>query len=159
MACAMIKNQQIATVILNQLLQDSSRSVVELEKKPAATIQQRRKFSSNADFIFSTKLQNPGSSTRNKIFEQKTSPEKFRGNSHAYKPDFTLSVVELEKKPAATIQQRRKFSSNADFIFSTKIQISRRETGFFVQEISPVKIQRDLSRVQAGFHVVTDKLR
>ncbi|KZV40605.1 hypothetical protein F511_33156 [Dorcoceras hygrometricum] len=31
-------NQQIATVVLNQLLQDSSRSVVELEKKPVAGI-------------------------------------------------------------------------------------------------------------------------
>ncbi|KZV18332.1 hypothetical protein F511_19220 [Dorcoceras hygrometricum] len=49
MACAMIKNQEIATVILNQLLQDSSRSVVELEKKPAVTIQQRRKFSSDTN--------------------------------------------------------------------------------------------------------------
>ncbi|KZT76482.1 cysteine-rich receptor-like protein kinase 10 [Dorcoceras hygrometricum] len=43
----------------------------------ATQIQQRRKYSSwrfsDADFIFSTKLPNPGSSTRSKIFEQKAS--------------------------------------------------------------------------------------
>ncbi|KZT76255.1 hypothetical protein F511_46720 [Dorcoceras hygrometricum] len=55
----------------------------------AMQIQLRRKFS-RGDFIFSTKLQNPCSSTRKKIFEQRTSLEKFKGNSHAYKPDFTL---------------------------------------------------------------------
>ncbi|KZV29402.1 U-box domain-containing protein 11-like [Dorcoceras hygrometricum] len=70
MACAMIKNQQIATVILNQLLQDSSRSVVELEKKPAATQIQQLAFS-DADFIFSTKIQISRSSTQSKILNRK----------------------------------------------------------------------------------------
>ncbi|KZV48309.1 1,4-alpha-glucan-branching enzyme 3, chloroplastic/amyloplastic [Dorcoceras hygrometricum] len=46
------------------------------------------------------------------------------------------------------IQQRRKLSSDADFIFSTKIQISRREARLFVQESPPVEIRKDFSRVQ-----------
>ncbi|KZV41998.1 hypothetical protein F511_04529 [Dorcoceras hygrometricum] len=72
------------------LKENQQRRKLSSDANPAATqIQLRCKFS-RGDFIFSTKLQNPGSSTRNKIFEKKTSPEKFRGNSHAYNPDFTL---------------------------------------------------------------------
>ncbi|KZV19601.1 hypothetical protein F511_43443 [Dorcoceras hygrometricum] len=88
---------------------------------------------------------------------------------------FVRSVVELEEKPAVTqIQQQRKFSSDAnsaatqiqqlafsdaDFIFSTKIQISRREARLFVQETPPVEILKDFPRVQGRFHAVTVEWR
>ncbi|KZV58589.1 TMV resistance protein N-like [Dorcoceras hygrometricum] len=67
MACAMIKPAGSHSYLESAVerfqqayyLKITSRSVVELERKQAVTIQQRRKFSSDADFIFSTKLQNP----------------------------------------------------------------------------------------------------
>ncbi|KZV57354.1 hypothetical protein F511_37968 [Dorcoceras hygrometricum] len=63
-------------------------SVVELEEKPAATrIQQQRKFSSDADFIFSTK--NSDCSREARFLNRKLHPWKFEKISHAYKAEFT----------------------------------------------------------------------
>ncbi|KZV18946.1 hypothetical protein F511_28024 [Dorcoceras hygrometricum] len=85
MACAMIKPAgshsylESAVAIFQQAyyLKITSRSVVELQEKPAATrIQQQRNFSSDADFIFSKK--NSDCSTRSKILEQKTPPVEIR---------------------------------------------------------------------------------
>ncbi|KZV37762.1 hypothetical protein F511_31144 [Dorcoceras hygrometricum] len=79
------------------------------------------------------------------------------------------SVVELEKKPAATIQQRRKFSSwrfsDTDSRLATQTSSSPQKFRFLNAKQDSLyrklhrEIQRELSRVQARFHAVTAKLR
>ncbi|KZV47973.1 hypothetical protein F511_20485 [Dorcoceras hygrometricum] len=67
----------------------------------------------------------------------------------------TRSVVELEEKPAATrIQQQRKFSSNADFIFSTKNSDCSTGSKILEQKTPPVEIRKDFSRVQGRIHAI-----
>ncbi|KZV23451.1 fimbrin-1-like [Dorcoceras hygrometricum] len=56
----------------------------------AATIQQRKFTFSDADFIFSTKLQNSSSLAQVQILVQENSPVKFEKMSHVYKEARTL---------------------------------------------------------------------
>ncbi|KZV20417.1 hypothetical protein F511_35063 [Dorcoceras hygrometricum] len=102
----------------------------------------------------------------------------FRLRSVHVKSNFEGSVVELEKKPVATIQQQRfsSYDSAATQIqqqrnFSSwrlatqtsssprKFRFSRREARFFVQETPPVEIRKDFSCVQGRFRTVTVGLR
>ncbi|KZV43183.1 hypothetical protein F511_23659 [Dorcoceras hygrometricum] len=69
----------------------------------------------------------------------------------------------VEKKPVATIQQQRNFSS---WRLATQTSSSPRKFGFsrcearlFVQETPPVEIRKDCSCVQGRFHAVTVELR
>ncbi|KZV40428.1 leucine-rich repeat receptor-like protein kinase [Dorcoceras hygrometricum] len=79
-----LKIQQMACALLKETSSNDLATQIQQRRKfrsdsnsAATQIQQRRKYSSwrfsDADFIFSTKLPNPGSSTRSKIFEQKAS--------------------------------------------------------------------------------------
>ncbi|KZV45799.1 elongator complex protein 2 [Dorcoceras hygrometricum] len=79
---------------------DSSSESPAGRNSAATQIQQQRKSSSDANSAAGDVATQTSSSPRNfiiqisrhksRILMQETSPEKFRGNSHAYKPDFTL---------------------------------------------------------------------
>ncbi|KZV24078.1 kinesin-4 [Dorcoceras hygrometricum] len=73
------------------------------------------------------------------------------------------SVVELEKKPVATIQKQHNFSSwrlaTQTSYSPRKFRFSRREARHFVQETPPVEIRKDCSCVQGRFRAVTVELR
>ncbi|KZV48028.1 hypothetical protein F511_24309 [Dorcoceras hygrometricum] len=156
------------------------RSVVELEKKPVATIQQQR-FSSDDSAVTQSQQQRVQGRFRAVTVELRERmatelltpfeiPQLEQQQTHAkvlqeFLPNLLArvlrSVVELEKKPAATIQQQR-FSNDDSAVTQSqqqrnfiswrlatqapsspqKFRFSRREARFFVQETPPVEIRK-----------------